>query len=114
MGGIRIEVDVPKLFRLWGTGVRQFEICQELGIRPGTFWQVRQRYALPPRENAKPARSRHEPPPTPEEIAERAAAVRAGWSAEETERRRVGSAVAPVRLRHYVFDRRAMAFSGVD
>lgn len=114
MGGMRLEIDVPKLFRLWASGMRQFEICQELGIRPGTFWQVRQRYALPHREKAQPARSRHEPPPSPEEIAERAASVRARWSEEETEKRRVGSGVSKVRLRHYAYDGRTMAFSGMD
>lgn len=111
MGGIRLEIDVPRLFKLWASGMPQFEICQALGIRPGTFWQVRQRYALPPRPNARPARSRHEPPPTPEEIAERASLVRAGWTDEEKERRAVGRLRGPVGIRSYTFDRKSMAFS---
>ena len=111
MGGVKLTVDVPKLFELWAAGVRQFEICQELGIRPGTFWQVRQRYALPKRNPARPERGRETPPPSPEEIAERAAAVRANWSEEETERRLVGRLRGPVGIRSYSFDRRNMAFS---
>ena len=114
MGGTRLTVDVPKLFELWNSGASQHDISLALGIRPGTFWQVRRRYALPNRKPAKPARASHEPDPTPEELAERCAAVRSNWSAEETERRRVGRASGPVRLRSYSFDRRGFAFSGVD
>lgn len=111
MGGARLTVDVKKLFELWASGMRQYEICQELGIRPGTFWQVRNRYALPKRAPARPERGRETPPPTPEEIAERAAAVRANWSEEEMERRAVGRLRGSLGIRSYSFDRRNMAFS---
>ena len=114
MGVTRLTVDVPKLFELWNSGASQYDISIVLGIRPGTFWQVRKRYALPKRKPAKPVRASHEPDPTPEELVELCAAVRARWSEEETERRRVGRGVEQVRLRSYSFDRRGFAFSGVD
>lgn len=111
MGGTRLTIDVPKLFELWASGASQYEISQTLGIRPGTFWQVRNRYALPKRKPARPVSASKEPDPTPEEIAERAAAVRASWSEEEAERRAVGRLRGSVGIRSYSFDRRAMAFS---
>ena len=114
MGGTRLTVDVPKLFELWAAGASQYEISLALGIRPGTFWQIRNRYALPRRAPAKPAKASHEPDPTPEELAQRCAEVRARWSDEETKRRRVGRGVEAVRLRSYSFNHRDFAFSGVD
>jgi len=111
MGGTRVTVDVPKLFEMWAAGASQYEISQSLGIRPGTFWQVRRRYALPKRQPARPIAASKEPDPTPEEIAERAALVRAGWSEEETDRRAIGRLRGSVSLRSYSFDRRNMAFS---
>ena len=111
MGGTRLTVDVPKLFAMWSAGASQYEISVALGIRPGTFWQIRRRYALPKRKPAKPARASHDPDPTPEEIAERCAITRAKWSEEETERRAVGRMRGSTEIRSYSFDRRNMAFA---
>lgn len=108
------KVDVQALFRLWANGASRHEICTTLGIRPGAFQHLRQQYALPKRTRGRPARGPLEPDPSPEELAQRCAEVRAKWSEEETEKRRVGSGVAPVRLRHYAYDGRTMAFSGMD
>jgi len=111
MGQRIVDFDVPTLFRLWAAGVTEREICLELGIRHGSFWIVKDRYKLPTRAKAvaSPGPAEVEPP-SPEEIAERAAAIRATWSPEEEERRIVGKPTA-FRLRNYRFDRRAIAYS---
>ena len=106
-----VKVDVPVLFKMWADGASRYEICQMLGIRPGAFQHIRRRYALPKRNKGRPTRGPNEPDPTPEELVERCAEVRAKWSAEETERRAVGRGVEAVRLRSYSFDRRNLAFS---
>ncbi len=112
MRGKRLgEIDVPALFRLWAAGVAEREICQTLGIRHGSFYVVKARLKLPPRAKAKPEDDFAEvEPPTPEEIAERAAAIRSTWSPEEEERRRVGRPTA-FRMRNYRFDRQGVAHS---
>lgn len=97
----RVIDDVPKLFRLWASGLRQAEVCEEMGIPQGSFHLIRQRYALPKRECDRSIDFSASEPPTPEEIAERAAAVRAGWTDEEREKRIVGRACGPVRTREY-------------
>lgn len=106
-----VKVDVPKLFEMWAAGASRYEICSALGIRPGAFQHVRRRYALPKRNKGRPARHRSESDPTPEELIERCAAVRATWSDEERERRAVGRLRGSVEIRSYSFDRRGMAFS---
>lgn len=106
------EFNTLELFRLWAKGTPQAEICDALGIRPGSFWQVKKRLKLPPRVCDRTVDYSRSVPPTPEEIAERAAAIRASWPEGEAEKRL--SAVAPVRLRAYSFNRRDHAFSGVD
>ena len=108
------EVDVPMLFKLWGEGVPQPDICLRLGIAPGSFWGVRKRYGLPKRECDRRVDFTETEPPTPEEIAERAAIVRAGWSDEERQRRVVGRSRSPVRLRTYAFSRRDFAVTALD
>lgn len=108
-----IEVDVPKLFQMWVDGYRQDEICKALGVRPGSFWELRKRYALPPRKAAKTASGGDKNPPSAEEIAARCAEIRAGWSDEERERR-VAYRPDRVRLREYSFNRCSYAFSALD
>ena len=109
-----VKVDVPVLFKMWADGASRYEICTMLGIRPGAFQHLRRKYALPKRNKGRPSLGSLEPDPTPEELAERCAAVRAKWSEEETERRRVGRGVEAVRLRSYSFNHRDFAFSGMD
>ena len=108
------DIDEGMLFRMWGEGCRQDEICEALGVRPGTFWELRKRYALPPRKAAKSASGGDENPPSQEEIAAACARIRAGWSDAERERRFAYSTSQPVTLREYVFDRRDYAFSALD
>lgn len=106
-----MRIDVPALFSMWNAGVRQFEICQKLGIRPGTFWRLRQKYALPARDRLVPVIARSRPDPTIEEIVERAAVIRSSWSEEEAARRVVGRGVGAVQIKAYSYDHRRMAFA---
>jgi hypothetical protein len=114
MGSQIVDFDVPTLFRLWAAGLPQGEICDQLGIRSGSFYIVKRRYKLPPRARAKQRPTQSEPDPTAEEIAERAAEQRAKWSPEEEERRRIGRGVERVALREYQFDRRNFALTALD
>jgi hypothetical protein len=112
MRGKRLgDIDVPALFRLWATGMAEREICRLLGIRHGSFYAIKDRLKLPPRTPAKSEDDFAESePPTPEEIAERAAAIRRSWSPEEEERRIVGPR-GRVQLRSYAFNHRTIAYS---
>jgi hypothetical protein len=115
MGQRIVDFDVPTLFRLWAEGVSEREICLELGIRHGSFYIVKDRHKLPPRARAAmPVGRGDDELPTPEEIAERAAAVRAAWSPEEEERRRVGGRPRRVAMRSYLFDHRNHSMTAVD
>jgi hypothetical protein len=102
-------IDVPLLFQLWHTDLKNDELAARIGVARGNLWHLRKKYGLPERKQR-----RTRPPaadPTPEEIAERCAAVRLGWSAEEEARRLCGK---PDRWRppHYTkFDQRNMTFS---
>jgi hypothetical protein len=115
MNGARLggELDVPTLWRMWAEGVREAEICERLKIRPGSFWQIRQRLKLPKRQCDRSIDFSQAEPPTPEEIAERAAAVRLKWSPEEEARRRCASD-AGVQMRCYHFDHRNHAMTALD
>jgi hypothetical protein len=116
MRGKRLgDFDVPELFRLWASGMPEREICQTLGIRHGSFYVLKDRLKLPPRLAAKPTRtSDDDEAPTAEEIAERAESVRATWSPEEEERRRVGWRRSQVPLRSFHFDHRNHAMTALD
>lgn len=84
---ISSTVDVPLLFSLWGSRMRNDEIASALGITPKQLSRVARRYALCHRGKAKESVTDD---PTQEEIAERAAEVRRGWSPDEEVRRRGG------------------------
>jgi hypothetical protein len=87
--------DVPEQrFReLWAAGVSLRAIADELGITQDNVSAIRRRLGLPPRYGsfAAATRAKVEPiiDPTPEEIAERSAAVRAKWDERTRELRRV-------------------------
>jgi transposase-like protein len=74
-------IDVPKLFRLWNTpGLTINEVAAALGVSLNVLRKARDRYGLsdtPPElpDDGEPK----DGDPTPEEIAERAAAIRAEW-----------------------------------
>lgn len=107
-------IDVPALFRMWSEGYRQDEICEALGVRPGLFWLLRKRYALPKRKAARSASGGDANPPSEEEIARMCAKIRAGWSESERERRWVHGGGGRVTVRSYSFDRIGYSFSAMD
>lgn len=78
---------------LWHAGVSLRAIADELGISQDHVAVTRRRLGLPPRYGsfAAATRAKAEPiiDPTPAEIAERAAAVRARWDERTREARRV-------------------------
>lgn len=59
------------------------EIARLFGVKPQKIYHLSRKWSLPERE-------RIEDCPSPEEIAERAAQVRAGWTDGERESRAVG------------------------
>jgi hypothetical protein len=71
---------------------------------------VKDRYKLPTRAKAVASTGPAEvEPPSPEEIAERAAAIRETWSPEEEERRR-GGPRHRVEMRRFCYDGRGVSF----
>lgn len=86
---------VRALFQLWHDhSVSNDELTKLLGITRHQFYALKAKHCLPRRPTqcqwvtARSADGEREP--TQEEIAERAAQVRATWTPEEEERRRVG------------------------
>ena len=102
-------IDVPLLFQLWHTDLKNDELAARIGVARGNLWHLRQKYGLPERKQ-----QRTRPPavdPTPEEIIERCAEVRRSWSPEE-EARRLCCKSARWRPPHYTkFDPQTMTFS---
>lgn len=95
------SLDVPKLFRLWNSEMRSDDIAAELGLTRGQLYQAKVAYKLPNRlvqHNAKAQERLADP--TEEEIAQRAAEVRAGWPPGEAERR-MGNAAGRVEVLRY-------------
>jgi hypothetical protein len=74
---------------MWIEGVSIADICAAVGVKYCTFKERRATTTLkdlPPRSNAVQS-SRRGIDPSVEEIAERAAAIRAGWDSDELARR---------------------------
>lgn len=74
-------MNVPLLFRLWNTpGISVNEVAAGLGISLNVLRKARIRYGLPTKPpHANETTEPQEDDPTPAEIAERAAEIRAGW-----------------------------------
>lgn len=78
------QIDVPLLFRLWhDRTLHGDEVAARLGVHRSALSQIARDHGLPrrpPIKNRKPESTERQPSdPTPEEIAERAAAIRATW-----------------------------------
>lgn len=85
----RCKYDIPRLYRLWNTRLSNYEIAIAMGFSVTTLKTIARRHHLPSRRVVERSRSKS-PDPTPEEIAERAAAVRSLWSAAARIERRFG------------------------
>jgi hypothetical protein len=106
------DIDVPTLFRLWHSDMRSDDIAVELGITRDQLYRAKVWLKLPNRlvrYNEKAKQRLNDP--TPEEIEERAAVVRAGWPPGEAEKRLVGRRAERVEIRDYKFCRDTCVFS---
>ena len=72
---------------LWLAGASVPGMAARLGCRQPLIYKLRLKYGLPNRPRVRCT----EPDPTPEEIAERATALRERWSEAERERRLAGT-----------------------
>lgn len=107
------DIDPVRLARLWNSEMKSDRICLELGITRGHLYHLARKHVLgrrPPQFTA--ARCTETPDPSEAEIAERAAAIRATWTAAERRARMVGSFRAQrFEVPHYYFDREEYSFS---
>jgi hypothetical protein len=76
-----VKIDVPLLFKLWNTpGISVNDVAAGLGITLNHLRKARIRYGLSLRPaNGEDSTEPSEDDPTEEEIAERAAEIRATW-----------------------------------
>lgn len=110
----KMEFDVATLHALWYSKMTNAELCLALKVSRGSLDVLRKRYKLDnrPFERNNPE-YKVDTTPTPEEIAERSAAIRATWSDEEREKRAGGPGPVRWQMPAYAFDRRDIAFHGV-
>lgn len=97
-------IALPHLFKLWQSELRSDQIAAELGCTRGHLFNLVRKHKLgrrPPRFEA-PRKSVH-PDPTPLEIEERAAAIRATWTLQERHSR-MASAYRVKHVTATVFD----------
>lgn len=87
--GQYVTIDVKKLFALWAGNLGTMQIAAEMGLTKNQVWSAARRLGLPTRPRSGSDRDQRENP-TPDEIAKRAAVVRAGWTPSEARRRLVG------------------------
>lgn len=108
---IRFRVDKERLIQLWRTEMSNAAIAAELGITELQLYVAGRHYKLEPRyPYVRRVSAKYDP--TPETIAERAAEIRAGWSDEEREKRRVGNVVNPKwEMPTFAYDGRNAVFS---
>lgn len=111
----RANIDVPRLFRLWNSTLSNADLCLALGVSRSRLDTLRMRYKLPRRPRPeKEHTDAAENDPSAEEIASMAAAIRAGWSDIEEQRRIVGRQQARWAAPRYCFDGRDTAFMGIS
>jgi hypothetical protein len=107
----RMQFDAAALHKMWYSKMTNAELCFALNVSRGSLDVLRRRYRLDrrpfERNNREYAVDRS---PSPEEIEERAAAVRATWSDEEAERRYVGKRKIGWAIPAYAFARRDVSF----
>lgn len=75
-----------KFEKVWGSSESVKEVCKKLKISQQSAYYWARKFDLPTFCGTVDVMS-----PTPEEIAERAAEVRAGWSKHEEQRRAIGA-----------------------
>lgn len=106
-------VDLNQLVELWKSETKSDQICEILGITRGHLYHLARKHRLgirPPQFTA--ARCTETPDPTPEDIAQATAAIRATWTPEER-RSRLAKCYRPkrVEIKNFIFDRENYVFS---
>jgi hypothetical protein len=102
--GVKSDIDVPLLFRLWGSNVEVRLIADQLGVSESFVGRLARRHKLPKRQTTKAKdHGRLVTDPTPDEIEQRAAEMRA--------RRPVVEDESTVEIRCYAFDPRHAVYS---
>lgn len=99
------EIDVPRLFLLWNTPSLSInDVAAAMGLTLNQLRSARERYGLLEKPRADESLERADCDPTPEEIAARAAEVRADWPKWRVDgRRRVVTALYSYDGRQHVF-----------
>jgi hypothetical protein len=100
-------INVPLLFSLWNTDIENRALAEKLGIANSRLWEIKKRYGLPSRKRRHQTETDD---PTPEEIAERSAQIRAKWTDSEESLRRAGTGESWRPPSYSTFDRQTMSF----
>lgn len=97
------QVDIEKFVEAYNSQLTNDQIAFQFGITRSRLWELSRRLNLPSRYDMRKAVKRCERivDPTEDEIRERAAAIRATWSAAEEERRAVGRQAGRREIRSY-------------
>lgn len=103
------QFDPERLRDLWFSPETNAVIAEQLGLSMWQLYLAGKQLDLPSRHDSV-RRVWKTVDPTPEEITERAAAIRRGWSDEEHDRRLVGSVAKPWKMPAFVYDGRVTAF----
>lgn len=101
-------IDTDLLRDLWfDSDVAITDMCVRLGVSSDTIYKNAKQMGLPRRPRAERISDKD---PTAEEIAERSATIREGWSESEKERRRVGGRRQEWTPPHFVHSGRQLLF----
>ena len=111
--GQRIVVNVKRLCELWAGNMGTMQIAAAMGLTKTQVWSASRRLGLPTRPRSGSDRDQRENP-TPEQIAQRAAEVRAGWPPGEEEKRLVGPRRKRYSIPNYSFNGRDCAFQHTE
>lgn len=105
-------IDLNRLARLWKSEMKSDKICEALGCTRGHLYNLARKHRLgirPPQFSA--ARNTEAPDPTPAQIAEATAAIRATWTEQERRTRMVGCRRKPVEVPNFYFHREQYVFT---
>ena len=89
-----VKIQPHEVYKLWWGDLPNDKLAESLGLTRGQLWALAKRLKLPKRPKHLRAWTVNngltKDDPTPQEITERAAAIRAGWPDGEAEKRMVG------------------------
>lgn len=109
----RQKISIPELFRLWHSGVKIADICEQLKVSDSHLRRLVQQHKLPRRPGGNTKRTQGIDP-TPSELEELMLETRQKWSAKEADSRYVGPRPTPWHVPTYYFDGGAGGFNFRD